>query len=53
MIQIPKFDSATLEESIIFVDVLWNGLVGQNVVTGPQYMERVLRRFQGYVSSTG
>ena len=46
VIKIPRFDSGTLEEWIIFVDVVQKSLVGQNVTTGsPMYkcMEWVLK----------
>ena len=46
MIKIPRFDSGTPEECIIFVDLVQKALVGQNVTTDPsmyQCMERVLK----------
>ena len=46
MIKIPRFDSGTPEEWIIFVDLVQKVLVGQNVTTGPpmyECMERVLK----------
>ena len=46
MIKIPRFDSGTPEEWIIFVDLVQKALVGQNVTTGPpmyKCMERVLK----------
>ena len=45
IIKIPRFNSGTPNEWIIFVDLLQKSLVGQNVTTGsPMYkcMERVL-----------
>ena len=46
VIKIPRFDSGTPEEWIIFVDLVQKALVGQNVTTGPpmyKCMERVLK----------
>ena len=46
VIKIPRFDSGTPEEWIIFVDLVQKSLVGQNVTTGPpmyECMERVLK----------
>ena len=46
VIKIPRFDSGTSEEWIIFVDLIQKALVGQNVTTGsPMYkcVERVLK----------
>ena len=46
VIKIHRFDSGTPEEWIIFVDLVQEGLVGQNVTTGPlmyKWMERVLK----------
>ena len=46
VIKIPRFDSGTPEEWIIFVDLIQKSLVGQNVTTGPpmyECMERVLK----------
>ena len=46
VIKIPRFDSGTPEEWIIFVDLVQKSLVGQNVTTGPPIydcMERVLK----------
>ena len=46
VIKIPRFDSGTPEEWIIFVDLVQKSLVGQNVTTGPpmyKCMERVLK----------
>ena len=46
MIKIPKFDSGTPEEGIIFMDLVQKNLVGQNVTNGPtiyEYIERVLK----------
>ena len=46
VIKIPRFDSGTPEQWIIFVDLVQKSLVGQNVTTGPpmyDYMERVLK----------
>ena len=38
MIRIPRFNPGTPEEWIIFVDLVQNSLVGQNVTTGsPMY----------------
>ena len=45
IIKIPRFDSGTPEEWIIFVDIVQMALVGQNVTTGLtmyKCMERVL-----------
>ena len=45
MIKIPRSDSGTPEEWIIFVDLVQNALVGQNATTGPpmyKCIERVL-----------
>ena len=44
VIKIPRFDSGTPEEWIIFVDLVQKASVGQNVTTGPplyKCMERV------------
>ena len=44
--KIPRFDSGTPEEWIIFMDLVQKALVGQNVTTGPpmyKCMERVLK----------
>ena len=44
--KIPRFDSDTPEEWIIFVDLVQKSLVGQNIITGPpmyKCMERVLK----------
>ena len=49
VIKIPRFDSGTPEEWIIFVDLVQKSLVGQNVTTGPpmyECMERVLQTSQ-------
>ena len=35
VIKIPRFDSGTPEEWIIFMDIVQKPLVGQNVTTGP------------------
>ena len=35
VIKIPIFDSDTPEEWILFVDLVQNALVGQNITTGP------------------
>ena len=46
IIKIPRFDSGTPEEWIIFVYLVQKSLVGQNVTTGPpmyECMERVLK----------
>ena len=46
VIKIPRFDSGTPEEWIIFVDFVLNALVGQYVTIGPpmyECMERVLK----------
>ena len=46
VINIPRFDSDTPEEWIIFVDLVQMTSVGQNVTTGPpmyKYMERLLK----------
>ena len=46
VIKIPKFDSSTPKEWIIFVDLVQKASVGQNVTTGPpiyKCMERVLK----------
>ena len=46
VIKIPRFDSGTPEEWIIFVDLVQKALVGRNVTTGPpmyKCMERVLK----------
>ena len=46
VIKIPRFDSGTPEEWIIFVDLVQNSLVGQNVTTGLlmyKCMERMLK----------
>ena len=46
VIKIPRFDSGTSEEWIIFMDLVQKSLVEQNVTTGPtmyQCMERVLK----------
>ena len=46
VIKIPRFDSGTPEEWIIFVDLVQKSLKGQNVSTGPpmyKCMERVLK----------
>ena len=46
VINIPRFDSGTPEEWIIFVDLVQKSLVGQNVTTGPpmyKHMDRVLK----------
>ena len=46
VIKIPRFDSGTPEEWIMFVDLVQMSLVGQNIATGsPMYkcMERVLK----------
>ena len=46
MIKIPRFDSGTPEEWIIFVDLVLKALVGQKATTGPlmyKYVERVLK----------
>ena len=46
MIKIPRFDSSTPEEWIIFVDLVQKALVGQNVTIGPpmyECMERILK----------
>ena len=46
VIKIPRFDSGTPEEWIIFVDLVQKSLVGQNVQKGPPMydcMERVLK----------
>ena len=45
IIKIPRFDSDTPEEWIIFADLVQKRLVGQNITTDPPmyaYMERVL-----------
>ena len=39
MIKIPRFDSGTPEEWIIFVDLVQKVLVEQNVTTGPPMYE--------------
>ena len=47
LFKIPRFDSGTLEEWIVFVDLVQKSLVGQNGTTGPpkyECMERVLKR---------
>ena len=46
VIKIPRFDSDTPEQWIIFVDLVHKALVGQNVTTGSSMykcMERVLK----------
>ena len=46
MIKIPRFETGTSEEWIIFVDLIQKSLVGQNFTTGPtmhKCMERVLK----------
>ena len=46
IIKIPRFDSGTPEEWIIFVDLVNKSLVGQNITTGPpmyKCMERMLK----------
>ena len=46
VIKIPRFDSGTPEEWIIFVHLVQKSLVGQNVTSDPpmyKYMERVLK----------
>ena len=46
VITIPRFDSGTPEEWIIFVDLVQKSLVGHNITTGPpmyECMERVLK----------
>ena len=46
VIKIPRFDSGTPGEWIIFVDLVQKSLIGQNVTTGPPMydcMERVLK----------
>ena len=46
VIKIPKFDSGTPEEWIIFVDLVQKSLVEQNVTTGPpmyKHMEWMLK----------
>ena len=46
VIKIPRFDSGTPGEWIIFVELVQKSLVGQNVTTGPpmyKCMERVLK----------
>ena len=46
VLKIPRFDSGTPEEWIIFVELVQKALVGQNVTTGlPMYkcMERILK----------
>ena len=35
VIKIPRFDSGTSEEWIIFVDLIQKALAGQNITTGP------------------
>ena len=45
IIKIPRFDSGTPEELIIFEDLVQKSLVGQNITTGPpiyKCIERVL-----------
>ena len=45
VIKIPRFDSGTPEEWIIFVDLIQKSIAGKNVTTGPfmyKCMERVL-----------
>ena len=45
-IKIPRFDSGTPEEWIMFLDIVQKSLLGQNITTGqPMYecMERVLK----------
>ena len=46
MIKIAIFDSGTTEQWIIFVDLVQESIVGQNVTTGPpmyKCMERMLK----------
>ena len=46
VIKIPRFDSGTPEERIVFVDFVQKALVGQNIYIGPpkyKSMERVLK----------
>ena len=46
VIKIPRFDSGTPEDWIIFVDLVWKSLVRQNAITGAHMhkcMERVLK----------
>ena len=46
VIVIPRFDSGTLEEWVIFVGLVQKSLVGQNISTGPpmyKCVERVLK----------
>ena len=46
VIKIPRFDSGTPEESIIFMDLVQKSLVGRNHTTGPpmyKCIERVLK----------
>ena len=46
VIKIPRFDSNSPEEWIIFVDLVHKAVVGQNITTGPpmyECMERVLK----------
>ena len=46
VIKMPRFDSGTLEEWIIFMDLVQKALVGQNVTNDPpmyKYMEWVLK----------
>ena len=35
MIKIPRFDSGTSEEWIIFMNIVQMAIVGQNITTGP------------------
>ena len=46
IIKIPKFDSGILKDKIIFVDLIPNVFVGQNITTIPpihKCLERVLK----------
>ena len=45
VIKIPKFDSGTNEEWIIFVDLVQKALVGQNITTGTPMYKSVLKRY--------
>ena len=47
MIKIPRFDSGTPEEWIIFMDLVQKSLVGWNVTTGSPINERTERVLKG------
>ena len=47
LIKIPRFDSGTPEEWIIFMDLVQKSLVGQNVSTGPPMYKCMERELKG------